>query len=86
MEKRYDDRLMACLETVMDRGYCQLYWTELQRWYGKQKIAARTFRDIQQRWADLKGDENARLTCIRHYKHSWVLLDSERVVPFSDDE
>lgn len=46
MEKRHDDVLNARLESVMTAGVAHVLWKELYLWYGVQKIAARTIRDL----------------------------------------
>ena len=60
MERRHIDILTNRLEQVLDAGCTHILWSELYRWYGVQKIAARTYRDLADRWQDVsegrKGD------------------------------
>lgn len=65
MEKRHDDLLSARLESVMTAGVSHVLWTELYLWYGVQKIAARTLRDIIARWDELSRGEHGRLMQIQ---------------------
>lgn len=53
MEKRHQDLLVNRLEEAALNGCAHVTWEELYRWYGVQKIAARTYRDIETRWQDL---------------------------------
>ena len=53
MEKRHQDILTNRLEDAWLNGVSHLTWEELYLWYEVQKIAARTYRDLQNRWWDL---------------------------------
>lgn len=53
MEKRHQDLLTSRLEEALLNGVSHLTWTELYCWYGVQKIAARTYRDLDERWQAL---------------------------------
>jgi hypothetical protein len=53
MEKRYDDLLSSRLEEILDKGITYFTWNEIYRWYGVQKIAAGTYRDIKSRWQEI---------------------------------
>lgn len=59
--KRYHDLLTTRLEQVLDAGHAFILKEELRRWYGKQKIAARTYRDLEARWQELTEDESGQL-------------------------
>lgn len=61
MEKRHDDILNARLEAVMTAGVAHVLWDELYLWYGVQKIAARTIRDLIERWEEISHGEYGRL-------------------------
>lgn len=61
MEKRHDDVLNARLESVMTAGVAHVLWSELYLWYGVQKIAARTIRDLIERWEEISQGEHGRL-------------------------
>lgn len=61
MDKRHDDIINARLETVLTAGVAHILWTELYRWYDVQKIAARTVRDLIERWEELSHGEHGRL-------------------------
>ena len=53
MEKRHQDNLTNRLEEAHLVGCSHLAWEELYLWYGVQKIAARTYRDLEDRWQAL---------------------------------
>jgi len=65
IQKRYDDLLTNRLEQVIDAGCVFVLKAELRRWYGKQKIAARTYRDLERRWQELTEGELGQLKCVR---------------------
>lgn len=61
MDKRHQDALTNRLEDASLNGCSHVSWTELYRWYDVQKIAARTYRDLETRWQDLTEGKIGRL-------------------------
>ena len=61
MEKRHQDSLTNRLEEAFLHGCAHISWVELYHWYNVQKIAARTYRDLEVRWQDLTGGNVGRL-------------------------
>lgn len=61
MEKRHDDMLTTRLETVLNAGVAHILWKEIYMWYDVQKIAARTLRNLADRWEDLTEGEHGKL-------------------------
>ena len=61
MQKRHDDILSARLEQVVHAGVAHILWNELYTWYETQKIAARTWRDLSQRWDEISEGDEGRL-------------------------
>ncbi len=61
MEKRHQDSLTNRLEDAFLNGCSHISWNELYQWYGVQKIAARTHRDLETRWQDVTENEVGRL-------------------------
>lgn len=61
MDKRHQDSLTNRLEDAFLNGCSHVSWSELYQWYGVQKIAARTYRDIENRWQDLTDAKAGRL-------------------------
>lgn len=53
MERRHDDELTARLEEILTKGCTYISWNELYIWYDVQKIAARTYRDLSERWDEI---------------------------------
>ena len=53
IDKRHSDILTNRLEHILDAGCVHILWNELYRWYGVRKIAARTYRDIADRWQEV---------------------------------
>lgn len=61
MEKRHQDNLTNRLEEASLVGCSHIVWEELYLWYGVQKIAARTYRDLEARWQALTDGEAGKL-------------------------
>ena len=61
MEKRHQDLLALRLEDAYLNGCSHVSWEELYHWYGVQRIAARTYRDIEARWQNLTDGKAGRL-------------------------
>jgi len=61
MDKRHYDLLKARLEDVMLNGCSHITRTELAYWYGKEKIAARAYRDLEAEWQALTEGQFGRL-------------------------
>lgn len=66
VERRHDDLLTTKLEEVYDNGVAFVAWTEIYRWYGTQKIAAGTLRNLSQRWDDLSKGKQGPLLRVRN--------------------
>lgn len=61
MNKGHENLLTARLEQVCNAGAAHVLWNELYLWYGVQKIAARTLRDLSDRWHELTDGEHGAL-------------------------
>lgn len=61
MDKRHQDLLTNRLEDACLNGCSHVSWEELYRWYDVQKIAARTYRDLEARWQDMTEGSAGRL-------------------------
>jgi hypothetical protein len=59
MERRHDEILTARLEDVLLNGCSHITWDELYLWYGVQKIAAGTWRDLKIRWEEATDGRKA---------------------------
>lgn len=57
MDKRHDNELTTRLEKILTDGSVFISWNELYHWYGVQKLAAGTFRDLENRWQELSEDK-----------------------------
>jgi hypothetical protein len=83
MERLHDDLLTVRLETVLDEGCAHVSRRELRRWYGK-KLAARTFRDIEQRWQEVSEGTEGPLYRIQGAA-GYYLLAGDRMGLISDE-
>jgi hypothetical protein len=61
MERRHQDILTNRLEEAHLMGSSHLGWNELYRWYGVLKIAARTYRDLEERWQSITNGVSGKL-------------------------
>ncbi|CAN7367155.1 hypothetical protein [Massilia sp. LjRoot122] len=53
MQKEHDYELTRRLEQILTDGSTFISWNELYLWYGVQKIAAATYRDLANRWEEI---------------------------------
>ncbi len=65
MDKRHQDNLTTRLEGVSLMGCAHIDWQELYQWYGVQKLAARTYRDLEDRWQALTDGEDGNLMMVK---------------------
>jgi hypothetical protein len=61
MERRHEEALLARLEAAFLDGYSFISWNELYSWYDVLKIAAGTWRDLQERWQEVCDDDKNEL-------------------------
>ena len=50
MQIRHEELLTSRLEEAVLHGGVRITWDEMYLWYGVQKIAAGTWRDMARRW------------------------------------
>jgi hypothetical protein len=53
MRKEHDYELTRRLEKIITDGCVFVSWNELYLWYGMQKLAAGTYRDLANRWSEI---------------------------------
>lgn len=78
MQKRHDNLLTARLEIIVHAGVAHVLWGELYTWYDVEKIAARTYRDLNQRWEEITEGSEGRLMKIEG--SGGIFLTSEKKV------
>lgn len=86
MQKLHDDLLTARLESVLDAGVAHILWNELYRWYDTKKIAARTLRDLNQRWFDLTGGECGSLMKVEGMSGIFLMAEHSINVVYNDGD
>ncbi len=59
--KRHQDLLTSRLEDACLNGLTHITWNELYCWYDVQKIAARTYRDLEDRWQKITDGQHGHL-------------------------
>ncbi len=86
MDRRHDDLLTTRLEAIIDKGVTHITWNELYRWYGVQKIAANTYRDIKSRWHDISEGKLGVLKVVNlQYSGGIYLIADKHIKPFHDE-
>jgi hypothetical protein len=53
MDRRHDEILTNRLEEILTKGCTYIGWNELYLWYGVQRLAKRSYRDLSDRWDEL---------------------------------
>lgn len=76
MDKRHQDSLTSRLEDAYCNGCSHISWSELYHWYDVQKIAARTYRDLENRWQALTDGQRGRLMKVEGRGGIFVFGDS----------
>ncbi|MBY0498422.1 MAG: hypothetical protein K2P74_02235 [Nitrosomonas sp.] len=87
MDKRHQDSLTNRLEDAFLNGCSHISWNELYQWYSVQKIASRTYRDLETRWQDLTDSKAGRLMKVEGRggifvfgENSLVLVDQNNIM------
>lgn len=65
LDKRHSDCLTSRLEDAYLNGCSHITSKELYLWYGIQRIAAQTCRDLEERWQKVSKGEKGQLMQIK---------------------
>jgi hypothetical protein len=84
MEKRYDESLTTRLEDAMLHGCSHITWQELYHWYGVQKIAAGTWRDLAHRWEEITEGKGGPLAKVPG-RDGIFIFDRKKIAPVDPD-
>ena len=68
----------------MDEGCGHVLRSELLRWYDKQRLGVRVWRDIEEHWQELSDGEAGPLMKLRG-AGGFFLLRGNSVVPVAED-
>ena len=71
MDKRHDDMLTSRLEEIVTKGCTYVAWNELYLWYGVAKLAARTYRDLAERWDEIMEAQGLELGKLAFVQSPW---------------
>jgi hypothetical protein len=85
MERRHDELLTARLEDALLNGCSHITWNELYHWYGVQKIAAGTWRDLTNRWEEVTEGEKAGQLKMVEGKGGIFLFDGNKAKAINPD-
>jgi hypothetical protein len=64
MERRHEEILLSRLEDAWKNGVAHITFPELYLWYNVEKLAARTYRDLSNRWSELTGNDAGGLAAV----------------------
>ena len=56
MLTRHRDELLKRLERVDDLGSCEIRYSELKLWYGRERLTKTVWADLLDRWAEVSED------------------------------
>ena len=65
MNRMHQDLLTSRLEDASSNGVSHITWNELYLWYGVERIAAKTWRDLQERWNEVNQGTDGELMKIQ---------------------
>lgn len=60
MDRRHSDLLNSRLEEILTNGCTYISWNELYLWYGVHKLAAKSYRDLEERWEEISTGRTMR--------------------------
>jgi len=86
MERRHEELLTARLEEAMLNGYSRLTWQELYHWYGMEKLAAGTYRDLAKRWRELTSRKRGPLMMVRSGRDALIVFSGQDVQPIDEND
>ena len=78
MLNRHVNELMNRLEQVKDVGCCEIRWSELYRWYSRDRITKTIWQDVNEKWLSVCNEEEVNLLCGQN-KESVVLVYGQGV-------
>ena len=83
MERRYNDILTARLEDAVCNGCTYITWDELYLWYGVQKIAAGTYRDLSERFVEIAKSKSPKPMMIARRGGIYIFdgAEANRIAP-----
>lgn len=55
MDRRHSDMLNSRLEEILTKRCTYISWNELYLWYGAQKLAAMSYRDLEERLQEISA-------------------------------
>lgn len=84
MERRHEETLLARLEDAMLHGCSHVTEDELRLWYGVEKLAARSWRDLCERWQELTGGKRGQLMGISG-RNGYFLYGQKSSTPMNPD-
>lgn len=84
MERRYEELLTARLEDAALHGCSHITLNELRSWYGVGKLAARTWRDLCERWQEVTNRKEGQLMGVSG-RDGWFIFGQKNAKPLDPD-
>lgn len=86
MQRRHFEILTNRLKHILNAGCVHILWKELYRWYDVQKLAARTYRDLAERWQDVSEGYKGHLRMVEGDGGIYLFAEEDiKPLPNSDD-
>ena len=85
MERRYEEELTRRIEDALLHGCSHITWPELYRWYGVERFAAGSYRDLNARWLELTAGKRGRLMQIDDHRNGIFIFGEKDPRPIIKD-
>jgi len=86
MQRRHIEILTNRLEHILNAGCVHILWSELYCWYEVQKLAARTYRDIAERWQEVSEGHKGHLRMVNGEGGIYLFAEKEiKSLPNGDE-
>ncbi|MBX4919994.1 hypothetical protein HJA76_09765 [Rhizobium bangladeshense] len=79
MEKRHEAEFLNRLERVWTIGVSEIHRAEIKLWFGNERIAKRTWRQIADYWTEIVEDESVEKLLVAGTNNDvWIFAWGER--------
>jgi hypothetical protein len=78
MDKRHEATLLNRLERVFTHGVTEIHKEEIKLWFGQERVARRTWREVSGYWADIAATpERQKLLVGGLETNHWIFVWGE---------
>ena len=83
MLRRHEDRLKEKLEVLQAKGYVFVEFYELRLWHELERLGKSVWRDLRDRFDELSGRENSKISLIET-ENGVLVIDISRLTLLTD--